>query len=135
DARGRLRTRPITKKGFPASELGPGAAPVLVHGRLHVVETYTSAAIDWQPRSRGGWIGQFLFASRLGSPSGRVAAAATGDELWSAWSQLSSDAISVLLTSSAQTQETHIAVEHGIFVSLLLDAGLAEVGAYDWVQV
>ena len=41
----------------------------------------------------------------------------------------------MLLTSSAQTQETHIAVEHGIFVSLLLDAGLAEVGAYDWVQV
>jgi hypothetical protein len=135
DVRGRLRSHPITKGGFPSSAFVPGAAPVLVHGRLHVVETYTSAAIDWRPRSRGGWIGQYLFASRLGTPAGRVAAAASDENLWSAWTQLSGDAISVLLTLSAQTQDTTTILDHGIFVSLLLDGGTPEVGAYDWVQL
>jgi hypothetical protein len=135
DSRGRLRTHPITKGGFPSSSLVPGAAPVLVGRQLHVVETYTSAAIDWQPQPDGSWVGQYLFATRLGSPSGRVAAVASGPNLWSAWTELASDAISVLLTLSASTQETNVVVDHGIFVSLLLDGDRPEVGAYDWVQL
>jgi hypothetical protein len=135
DARGRLRTHGITKGGFPSSAQVPGAAPVLVRGRLHVVETYTSAAIDWGPKPGGGWEGQFLFASKIGTPAGRVGAAASGGSLWSSWTQLSDDAINVLLTLSAGTQETAIVVDHGIFVSLLLDAGRPEVGAYDWVEL
>src|SRR6266540_3080637 len=135
DARGRLRTSPVTKKGFPSSAEAPGAVPVLVQGRLHVVETFTSAAIDWQPQRNGGWLGQYLFASGIGSPVGRIAAAASGASLWSAWTQVSSNAISVLLTLSAKTQETNVVLEHGIFVSLLLDAGRPEVGASDWVQI
>lgn len=135
DAHGQLRTHGITKGGFPTSAQVPGAAPVLVHGRLHVVETYTSAAIDWGPKSGGGWEGQFLFASRIGTPAGRVGAAASGGSLWSSWTQLSGDAINVLLTLSAATQETAVVVDHGIFVSLLLDAGRPEVGAYDWVAL
>src|SRR5438270_8967804 len=71
DARARLHTHGITKRGFPSSDIVPGAAPVLVHGRLHVVETYTNAAIDWGPKARGGWEGQFLFASISGSPQGK----------------------------------------------------------------
>jgi hypothetical protein len=135
DPRGHLRAHGITKGGFPASAQVPGAAPVLFKGRLHVVETFTSAAIDWGPKTGGGWEGQFLFASRFGTPAGRVGAAADGPNLWSSWTQLSSDAINVLLTLSADTQETQIVVDHGIFVSLLLDAGLPEVGAYDWVEL
>ena len=57
DSRGKLHRRAITQKGFPTSALPPGAAPVLVNGRLHVVETYTSAAIDWAPTAKGGWGG------------------------------------------------------------------------------
>ena len=60
DSRGKLHRRAITQKGFPTSALPPGAAPVLVNGHLHVVETYTSAAIDWAPTAKGGWEGQFL---------------------------------------------------------------------------
>ncbi|HEX6664787.1 MAG TPA: hypothetical protein VF025_14035 [Gaiellaceae bacterium] len=135
DRAGRLRSSAITQAGFPPSELAPGAAPVLVRGRLHVVETYTAAAIDWQPRARGGWIGQYLFASRLGSPAGRVGAAAFGGVLWSAWTELSSDSIGVLLTSSASTQETSTVLEHGIFVSLVLADGQPEIGAYDWLEI
>ncbi len=133
--RGRLRTVGITRAGFPASSLAPGAAPVLVRGRLHVVETFTSGAIDWQPQRKGTWVGQFLFSSPLGSPTGRVAAAAAGGHLWSAWTQLSSETISVFLSHSAATQDTDVVLEHGIFVSLLLSAGRPEIGAYDWVQI
>jgi hypothetical protein len=60
---------------------------------------------------------------------------ASGQNLWSAWTQLSSDSIGVLLTLSASTQETNVVLEHGIFVSLLLDGGRPEVGAYDWAQI
>ena len=135
DGRGRLRTRGITKGGFPSSSLAAGAAPVLVGGRLHVVETYTSAAIDWGPKRGGGWEGQFLFFSILGSPQGRVEAAATGGALWSSWTQVGGDAINVLLTLSASTQETTIVLDHGIFVSLALAGPTPEVGAYDWVEL
>jgi len=132
DARGRLHVHGITKGGFPSSSQVPGAAPVLVRGRLHVVETYTDAAIDWGPKTGGGWEGQFLFASRDGTPAGRVAAAASGAALWSAWTQETAETLSVLLNLSADTQSTATALEHGIFVSLLVDKGSAEVGAYDW---
>ena len=135
DARGRLRTHAITKGGFPASTLVPGAAPVLVRRTLHVVETYTDAAIDWGPKRGGGWEGQFLFASRSGSPQGKVGAAVTGANLWSSWTEMTGDGPMVLLTLSADTQSTFTAVDSGIFVSLLLAGGRPEVGAYTWVEL
>jgi hypothetical protein len=134
DARGRLHLHGITKGGFPSSTIVPGAAPVLVRRQLHVVETYTDAAIDWGPKARSGWEGQFLYASRTGSPAGRVGAVASGATLWSAWTEMSAETLSVLLNLSAQTQSTTTAVEHGIFVSLLVDGGRPEVGAYDWAM-
>ena len=134
DARGRLRTHGITKGGFPESLLAPGAAPVLFHGRLHVVETFTNQAIDWSPKRGGGWIGQYLFASRLGSPAGRVGAAVSGATLWAAWTEMTTESLSVLLTFSAATQDTVIAVQHGIFTSLFVADGRPELGAYDWVE-
>ena len=135
DAHGRLHTHGITKGGFPSSAFVPGAAPVLVGRRLHVVQTYTDAAIDWGPKSGGGWEGQFLFAGRSGTPAGRVGAAASGAALWSAWSEMTGDGVSVLLTLSAGTQQTATALEHGIFAALLVDGGSAEVGAYDWATL
>jgi hypothetical protein len=131
DARGRRQTRPITQKGFPPSALPPGAAPVLVSGRIHVVETYTSAAIDWAPKPGGGWEGQYLFASRGGTPQGRVGAVFLAPTLWSAWTQVSPDTV-VLLTSSADTQATWT-LTHGIFVALAQGDHEPEVAAYDWV--
>jgi len=131
----KARTRAITQKGFPTSALAPGAAPVLVRGRLHVVETYTSAAIDWGPTSGGGWEGQYLFASTLGSPQGHAGATFISSTLWSAWTQTGPEPgdSSVLLTSSSDTQATST-LTHGIFVSLT--GGVApEVGANDWVNL
>ena len=131
----KARTRAITQKGFPTSAFAPGAAPVLVRGQLHVVETYTSAAIDWGPTSGGGWEGQYLFASTLGSPHGHVGATFIFSTLWSAWTQTGPEPgdSSVLLTSSSDTQATST-LTHGIFVSLT--GGVApEVGANDWVNL
>ncbi|MGZ8701487.1 MAG: hypothetical protein ACXWZY_04245 [Gaiellaceae bacterium] len=134
----RPRTRAITQEGFPTSDLPPGAAPVLVQGRLHVVETYTSAAIDWAPVSGGAWEGQYLFASSLGSPQGRVGAVFFSSTLWSAWTQISPEAVPgdlvVLLTSSAETQTTWT-LTHGIFVSIAQGEHAPEVAAYDWVSL
>jgi hypothetical protein len=135
----RPHTRAITRKGFPNSDFPPGAAPVLVRGRLHVVETYTSAAIDWRPKANGDWEGQFLFASRLGTPQGRVGAVFLSSTLWSSWTQVypseSPGDIVVLLTSSADTQVTWT-LTHGIFVGIA-QGGQAgpEVAAFDWVQL
>jgi len=129
----RPRTHAITQKGFPASELPPGAAPVLVNGRLHVVETYTSAAIDWAPNVPGRWEGQYLFASRDGTPQGRVGAVFLPSTLWSAWTQVYPGDLVVLLTSSSETQTTWT-LTHGIFVSIARGENAPEVGAYDWVN-
>jgi hypothetical protein len=138
DRHGRRTTRAITQKGFPASDLPPGAAPVLVGGRLHVVETYTSAAIDWAPTAHGGWEGQYLFASRLGSPQGRVGAVYLPSTLWSAWTQTYPEQppgdLAVLLSSSDTTQTTWT-LTHGIFVSIARGEAAPEVGAYDWVTL
>ncbi|HEX9378781.1 MAG TPA: hypothetical protein VF872_04255 [Gaiellaceae bacterium] len=130
----RPRTRAITQKGFPTSDLPPGAAPVLVNGRLHVVETYTSAAIDWAPKARSGWEGQYLFASRDGTPQGRVGAVFLPSTLWSAWTQVYPDELVVLLTSSSETQTTWT-LTHGIFVSIAQGENAPEVAAYDWVNL
>jgi hypothetical protein len=131
----RPRMRAITQKGFPTSALPPAAAPVLVRGGLHVVETYTSAAIDWGPTSGGGWEGQYLFASALGSPQGRLGAAFISSTLWSAWTQVGPESgdSSVLLASSSDTQATS-SLTHGIFVSIT-GGGPPEVGANDWVNL
>jgi hypothetical protein len=132
------RTRAITQKGFPNSDFPPGAAPVLVRGRLHVVETFTSAAIDWGPKAGGGWEGQFLFASRLGTPQGRVGAVFLSSTLWSSWTQTyplaNPDDLVVLLTSSSDTQVTWT-LTHGIFVSIAQGEATPEVAAFDWVQL
>jgi hypothetical protein len=130
----RPRTRAITQKGFPTSDLPPGAVPVLVNGRLHVVETYTSAAIDWAPKARGGWEGQYLFASRDGTPQGRVGAVFLPSTLWSAWTQVYPEELVVLLTSSSETQTTWT-LTHGIFVSIAQGENAPEVAAYDWVNL
>ena len=135
DTQGRLRTHPITKGGFPSSTLVPGAVPVVVHRTLHVVETFSNEAIDWGPKRGGGWEGQYLYASRSGSPQGKVGAAASGANLWSSWTEMTGDGPMVLLTLSAGSQDTFTAVDSGIFVSLLLADGRPEVSAYTWVQL
>jgi hypothetical protein len=133
-----LRTSAITHRGFPQSYVPPAAAPVLVNGRIHVVETYTSAAIEWQPKAHGGWIGQYLFASLFGSPIGPVSAvAARGGSVWSAWTQEYPEfgETHVLVNLRAEDETTDDVVQHGALVSLTLSDDRPELAANDWVDV
>jgi hypothetical protein len=137
DRLGRPHVRGITQGGFPASSTSPGAAPVLVRGRLHVVETYASAVIDWGPKTGGGWEGQYLYASRAGFPTGPVGAVFIASTLFAAWAQVypgEPEDISVQLSSSAQTQETWT-LTHGSYVTLVDGGGYPETGAVDWVDL
>ena len=136
DRRGNLKTHGITRGGFPSSELAPGAAPVLVGRSLHVVETYTSSAIDWRPKRGGGWEGQFIFSSVRGSPQGHVGAVYQGGTLWAAWTQITPElgSIDVVLASSAETQESWF-LSHGILVSIARGPNEPLIGAYDWVDL
>ena len=133
----RLRTAPITRRGFPQSDRPPASVPVLVGGVIHVVETYTSAAIEWQPKRRGGWIGQYLFLSVLGAPVGPIAAvSAAGGEVWSAWTQdyPTLGETHVLLNLRRTDETTDDVVGHGSLVSLTLADGQPELAANDWVD-
>jgi hypothetical protein len=137
DRAGRSRVRGITEGGFPASSTPPGAAPVLVRGRLHVVQTYASAVIDWGPKTGGGWEGQFLYASRAGFPAGPVGAVFIASTLFTVWAQVypgEPEDVSVQLNSSGQTQETWT-LTHGSYVSVVDGGGVPETGAVDWVDL
>jgi hypothetical protein len=135
---GQLRTSAITRKGFPQSYVPPAAAPVLVNGRIHVVETYQSAAIEWMPKSNGDWIGQYLFISLFGSPVGPVAAVAgPGAGVWSAWTQDYPEfgETHVMLTFRPSDGVPDDVVQHGSLVSLAVAGGQPELAANDWVDV
>jgi hypothetical protein len=132
-----LRTSAITRKGFPQSYVPPAAAPVLVNGRIHVVETYQSAAIEWMPKPNGDWIGQYLFISLYGSPVGPVAAlAGPGAGVWSAWTQdyPESGETHVMLTFRPSDGVPADVVQHGSLVSLAVAGGQPELAANDWVD-
>jgi hypothetical protein len=135
DAHGRTHARRITLKGFPESEVMPAAAPVLVGRRLHVVETYNAAAIDWGPKGKG-WEGQYLYASRFGFVRGPVGAAAFGGTLYSALTldlpQFGES--NVIAIASRTTQESTVVFTHALFVSLAVPRTGLEIAANDFVE-
>lgn len=133
-----LRTSAITRRGFPQSYVPPAAAPVLVNGRIHVVETYQSAAIEWIPKPHGDWIGQYLFISLYGSPVGPVAAVAEpGGGVWSAWTQDYPEfgETHVMLTFRPSDGVPEDVVQHGSLVALAVARGQPELAANDWVDL
>ena len=135
---GRIRTAAITKLGFPPSDRAPAVAPVLVGRAIHVVETYTSAAIEWLPKRTRGWTGQYLFAGGLGAPVGPVAAVGLSGGIWSAWTQDDSEVgeIRVVLNVHRRAPPRTIdLLPHGQLVSLTLRGGSPELGADDWVDL
>jgi hypothetical protein len=137
DRRGRVTTTAITKLGFPDSALPPSAAPHVTRGGLvRVVEAYTSAVIDWF-RDGGKWTGQYLFASRLGSPLGRVLALPGPRTAVVAWTQdyPSFGESHVLLQQGPPTGDVADLLPHARLSALTLAGGRPEVGANDWVDV
>ena len=137
DRRGRATTTAITKLGFPNSALPPSAAPHVTRaGLVRVVEAYTSAVIDWF-RDGAKWTGQYLFASRLGSPLGRVLALPGPRSAVVAWTQdyPSFGESHVLLQQGPPTGEVADLLPHARLSALTLAGDRPEVGANDWVDV
>jgi hypothetical protein len=140
DAAGRLVGEAVTRKGFPSSDVLPSAAPVVLpSGAIRVVETYTSATIEWaRTRDHKDWIGQFLYGSALGSPAGIVrSAAAPAGGVWSAWTELfpSFDESELLLTLHLNGERTTILHKHAFLVSLVLAASGPAVAGDDYVDL
>jgi hypothetical protein len=136
DARGRPRTTQITKLGFPDSELPPSATPhVTRSGVVRVVEAYTSALIDWFPDKRT-WTGQYLFASRLGSPVGPVFALPGRTTAVVAWTQdyPSLGETHVFVQQGPPTGEAADLLPHARLTALALAGGVPEVAANDWIE-
>jgi hypothetical protein len=139
DPHGRYATTPITSEGFPPSDSVPSAAPVVLpNGRVRVVETYSSAAIEWATKGPAGrvWQGQFLFSSPLGSPAGVVAAAAASPGVWSAWTELYPNfgESHVVLALHRDAEQSAVLAAHAFVVALVGTSAAAEVAADDYVD-
>jgi hypothetical protein len=137
DTNGRARTTQITKLGFPDSALPPSATPhVTRRGVVRVVEAYTSALIDWFS-DRGKWTGQYLFASRLGSPVGRVVALPGPTTAVVAWTQdyPSLDETHVFLQHGPPTGDVTDVLPHARLTALTLAGGVPEIAANDWGEL
>ena len=131
DARGRLRTSGVTKKGFPPSPTLAAAAPVLMpSGQIRVVETFAPAAIEWRPIP-GDWVGQFLHSSALGVPTGRIAATAPRSTLYAAWTEAypTLGPPAVVLAVRGSSTGSSVAVENAVLAGLVLTSAGPEIAA------
>jgi len=140
NAAGRLVGEAVTRKGFPSSEVLPAAQPVVLPGgAVRVVEAYASSTIEWaRTADRKDWIGQFVYASALGTPAGVVRAAApAGGGVWSAWTELfpSFAQSELLLTLHQDGERTTILHTHAFLVSLVVDAAGPTVAGDDYVDL
>src|SRR5205807_10671889 len=103
-----------------------------------VVEAYDSATIEWsRTASHKDWIGQFLYGTALGSPSGVVRAAAAASGVWSAWTELfpGFGESELLLTVHRNGERTTVLHTHAFLVSLVADASGTTVAGDDYVDL
>jgi hypothetical protein len=142
DASGRLKTRGVTRKGFPPSLSPPAAMPVaLPNGAVRVVEIYgggsAGAAIEW--RATGSdWTGKFLFSTPIGVPLGPIAAVAAADgTVYAAWTVLYGGLgeIDVVLATRGAEARSGVALRRAELVALALAPEGPELGANDRVAL
>jgi hypothetical protein len=121
----------VTRDGFPPSPTLPAATPVLMpSGRIHVVETYAPAAIEWRPIP-GDWEGQFLHSSALGAPTGAVTAAVAGSTLYAAWTEAypTLGPPAVVLAEHGTRARSAIALENAVLAGLAITPDGPELAA------
>jgi hypothetical protein len=140
DARGRVRSEHVTSEGFPKSHVAPPAAPALVGGRVHVVETYgfdgSVGTIDWS-RSKGTWEGQFLDAGVGDFPVGPLfAAVSPRGAVYAAWSQalLGTGEMPVALATRGRSISSDFLLDRGVTTGLAATAAGPEVAANEWID-
>jgi hypothetical protein len=138
DARGRTSSQRITAEGFPQSDVPPPAAPVVVGGRVHVVESFgyrtLVGAFEWYPDKKT-WTGLGLDVTRGEFPLGPLLAGLLGGKLYAAWTQslYALGAAPVTLAERANTASADFLLERALTTALALPASGAEVAANEWV--
>jgi hypothetical protein len=140
DARGRVRSEHITAEGFPKSHVAPPAAPVIVSGRVHVIETYgfdgAVGTIDWT-RKKYTWEGQFIDAGIGDFPVGPLfAAAGPRGTVYAAWSQalLGISALPVSLAVRGRSINSNVILDRAVTTGLAVTSAGPEVTANEWVS-
>ena len=138
DARGRMSTQSITRGGFPRSMVPPPAAPVLVGGRAHVVQSYgfdtVTGTFEWYPDGKT-WTGLGLDVSRGEFPIGPVLAGLLQGRLYAAWSMSMAafDAVPVTLAERVTNASSEFVLDRALTTALALPSSGAEVAANQWV--
>jgi hypothetical protein len=140
NARGRVDSEHITSEGFPKSHVPPPAAPVLVAGRVHVIETYgfdgAVGTIDWT-RSKRTWEGQFLDAGIGDFPVGPLfAAVGPHGAVYAAWSQVlyALSGMPVSLAVRSRSISSDVLFERAVTTGLAGTAAGPEVSANEWIS-
>jgi hypothetical protein len=138
-AGGPVRSTRITAEGFPQSFVPPPAAPVLVRGRVHVVESYgylgVVGTIEWYPDGRT-WTGLFLDAGLGEFPIGPVLARSspTGT-VYATWTEslLGYGATPVSLAVHGRSTTSEFVLDRALTAALALPASGPEIAANEWV--
>ena len=140
DARGKLTSKRITYEGFPQSYVPPPAKPVIVGGRIDVIESYgyhgVVGTIEWYPNKRT-WTGLFIDAGVGDFPLGPVLAthSRTG-RVYAAWteSMLGIGDAPVTLAERGRASKSVFVLDRALATGLALPASGPEVAANEWVD-
>jgi hypothetical protein len=141
DARDRVHNRRITAEGFPKSYVPPPAKPILVGGRVHVLESYgyrgTVATLEWFPQRRT-WTGFGLDAGAGDFPIGPVFGGVGRDgSVHAAWTEslLSlGEQAPVTLAARGRVSDSRFVLNRALTTGLALPASGPEVAANEWVS-
>ena len=140
DARARMHTIRITAEGFPQSYVAPPAEPVIVGGRVHVIESYgyrgAVATFEWFP-NKGTWTGLGLDAGYGDFPLGPVFGGVGPDGvLHAAWteSMIPLGDAPVTLVTRGKISDSIFVLNRALTTGLALTRSGAEVAANEWVS-
>jgi hypothetical protein len=140
DAKARMQTIRITAEGFPQSYVPPPAKPVIVGGRVHVIESYgyrgTVATFEWFPQKRT-WTGLGLDAGYGDFPLGAVFGGIGPDGyLHAAWteSMIPLGDAPVTLVTRGRISDSVFVLDRALTAGLVLPRSGAEVAANEWVS-
>jgi hypothetical protein len=139
DAKGKVRSQRITAEGFPQSWVPPPATPVLVAGRVHVIESYGYRGVlgtfVWVPQGRT-WIGHNLDSGVGDFPLGPVVAGLGPDgTLHAAWTESLTvyGTAPVTLASRGSQSRSEFVLDRALTTALVAPASGPEVAANEWV--
>jgi len=140
DAKGRVRSVPITAEGFPKSLVPPPAEPVFVGGRVHVIESYGYRGVlgtfEWYPDKRT-WTGLGLDSGVGDFPVGPLfAGLSPSGVLHATWTESLSyfGTSPVTLVARSREASSHFVLDRALTTGLALPTTGPEVAANEWVD-